>query len=74
MRVGGLAENFPGPEEGWVLQRPPPERIHVAFMSRGAADRFRKSPEMLGNKREQTATCCDMKMATPKVAELQVSL
>jgi len=38
--------------------------VDVAFMSRGAADRFRKSPEMLGNKREQTAARCDMKRAT----------
>jgi hypothetical protein len=48
--------------------------VYVAFMSRGAADRFRKSPEMLGNKREHAATRCDMKIATPKVAELHVSL
>jgi hypothetical protein len=43
-------------------------------MSLGVAVNFWKCPEMLGNKREQTATRCDMKMATPKVAELQVSL
>jgi len=58
----------------WHLTRIAKSVVYVAFMSHGAADRFRKSPEMLGNKREQTATRCDMKMATPKVAELQVSL
>jgi hypothetical protein len=37
--------------------------FHVANVSRGAADKFRKCAEMPGNKREQTATWRDMKIA-----------
>jgi hypothetical protein len=38
-----------------------------AIVSRGVAGKFRESPEMPGNKREQTATRRNMKLA----AEMQ---
>jgi hypothetical protein len=43
-------------------------------MLRGVAARFRKCPEIAGNKGEQTATCCDMKSASSDVAETELSL
>jgi hypothetical protein len=48
--------------------------FHVAFVSHGVAVKFEKCPEMPGNKGEQTATCCDMEMASRDVAATKLLL